>query len=248
MEKWVMVTGSNRGIGDAVLEKFAENGYDIIAHARTGSEEFEARLVSLEKKYQVKIVPVYFDVRDIDGMKASMQMLSKEKYQIEILINNAGVMHSGLFMMTDMETIREIYEVNLFSVMELTQLVLRMMVRKKRGSIVNVSSITGMDLSMGQSAYGVSKAAVAAFTRTLAQEVGNYGIRVNAVAPGIVDTRMAKEESAAAQVSRLEAQKGAFKRCARPSEVADVIYYLASEAASFVNGQILRVDGGNYLI
>lgn len=243
--RWAFITGSSRGIGAAILEKFAASGYHVFAHARKYSEEFEQRLSDLEKKYDVEVIPVYFDMTDSEAMQREIQKLIREKRKLHVLVNNAGVIHSGLFQMTEIQTIRDVFEVNLFSVMELTQLALKMMVRKKGGSIVNLSSIGGLDLGMGMCAYGVSKAALAAFTKTLACELGYYGIRVNAVAPGFVDTQMGQSEEVRAERERLESKKGQLCRLARPEEVADAVYYLASEQASYVNGQVLRIDGGN---
>lgn len=246
--KRVFITGSSRGIGEKILEKFASNGCHVYAHARTYSEEFEEKLRVLREKYEVEIEPVYFELTDSDAMKTAMKEVIRARKGIDVLVNNAGRMHAGLFQMTDLDTIREVFDVNLFAVMELTQWVLKVMTRKKSGSIVNLSSITGLDLGIGQCAYGVSKAAVAAFTATLAAETGNYGIRVNAVAPGIAKTRMADAQEVQAERERLENGKGALSRLAKPEEIADAVYFLASEEASFINGQVLRVDGGNRIL
>ena len=126
--------------------------------------------------------------------------------------------------------------------MELTRLVLKIMTRKKSGSIVNISSIAGLDLAAGNSAYGVSKAALAAWTKTLAAEFTGSGIRINAVAPGLTDTRMAVLMEEKAKQEMISAS--AMNRLAKPEEIAQAVFFLTSDAASFINGQILRVDGG----
>lgn len=244
-EKWVFVTGSNRGIGAKILRKFVENGYHAYAHARKYSEEFESQTAALREASGMEIVPVYFELTDSEAMKTEMQKLIRGKKRIDVLVNNAGVIHSGLFQMTEIKTVREVFDVNLFAVMELTQWALKMMIRKKKGSIVNLSSVGGLDLGMGMCAYGVSKAAVAAFTKTLASELGYYGIRVNAVAPGFVDTQMGQAEEVKAERELLESRKGAFSRLAQPEEIANTVYFLASDESSYVNGQVLRIDGGN---
>lgn len=126
--------------------------------------------------------------------------------------------------------------------MELAQLLIKPMIRKKRGSIVNIASFEGINLYPGNSAYGVSKAAVIAWTKVLAKEVGDFGIRVNAVAPGFVDTEMARHTGEQERNRMLE--NSAFKRLAEPGEIADAVYFLASDNASFITGEVMRVDGG----
>lgn len=239
--KCVMVTGANRGIGSAIVKAFASGGADVIAHSRNYSDEFERMADELAQQYKVNIVPVYFDLTDYDAMKQTIRTLMKEKRLVDILVNNAGVDHGGFFQMTPINDIRKIFEVNLFAQMELTQMVLKMMVRKGQGAIVNVASNSGEALLPGNSAYGVSKAAVIAWTKTLAAEVGKQGIRVNAVAPGLTDTRMGKhvEDSAGKEM----VVSTAIDRKARPEEIADVVTFLASDRASFVNGQTIKVDG-----
>lgn len=242
--QWAFITGCSRGIGEKILEKFVREGYGVYAHARKRSDAFEENLSQLCTKYGTEIRPVYFDMKDSQAMAEVMQGLIREKARMDVLVNNAGIMHQGLFQMTELQTIREVFDVNLFGLMELTQWILKLMLRKKSGSIVNLSSVGGLELDRGMCAYGVSKAAVAAFTRTLAQETAYYGIRVNAVAPGFVDTDMTRifEKPEEAVGSR---KKHTLKRFARPEEIADVVYFLASEQAGYVNGQVLRIDGGN---
>lgn len=236
------ITGSNRGIGRAMAEEFARNGADLIAHARLKTDAFEADMSGIADKYGVSVTPVYFDMTDSEAMKEVFRELYKNKTKIDILINNAGVAHGGLFGMTPVSKIKEVFEINLFSVMELTQLVLKIMTRQKSGCIVNLASIAGIDLKPGNSAYGVSKAAVIAWTKTLASEVAQYGIRVNAIAPGLTDTNMASLMEDKAGKEMIESS--AMKRLAKPEEIAKVALFLASENASFVNGQVIRVDGG----
>lgn len=244
-EKWVFITGSNGGIGSELVRRFASAGYHIYAHSRKTSEEWEEGLDHIRSEYGIQVLPVCFDLTDSEKMKECMQQMLREKKQIDVLVNNAGMMHAGLFQMTEMETIRRVFDVNLFAAMELTQWVIRSMVRKKKGSIVNILSIAGLDLGLGQCAYGVSKAAMGAFTKTLASELSNYGIRVNGVAPGFTDTKMAQSEELRREREMIESGKGAFCRLAKPEEIAETVFFLASDASSFVNGQIIRVDGGN---
>ena len=246
-DKWVFITGSGGGIGKALVRRFIGEGYHIYAHLRSPREDFDRFILPLKNEWGKEIVPVYFDLKDTAAMEEVIHKMRKEKKTVDVLVNNAGVMHAGLFSMTEMKTVREIFEVNLFSAMELTQRIASLMIRQKHGSIVNITSITAEDLGPGQCAYGASKAAMEAFTKTLAAELGNYNIRVNGVSPGITATRMAELPQAAAQREKMETKKGLFGRIASPEEISNAVLFLASEQASYINGQILRVDGGNHL-
>lgn len=252
-EKWVLVTGCSRGIGWKILEKFVHEGYRAYAHARKRTDEFEEKLAGLRETYGAEIRPLYFDLTDSAAMAETMQELIRLRSRIDVLVNNAGVMYQGIFQATEMQTIREVFDVNLFAAMEMSQWAAKLMLRKKRGCIVNIASVRGIDLRKGMCAYGVSKAALAAFTKVLAEELGYYGIRVNAVAPGFVNTDMVQslgipaaqpEGGAGPCPAAGKRKKGALTRFGRPEEIAEAVYFLASDAASYINGQILRVDGG----
>lgn len=242
MNRTVLVTGSNGGIGRAIIEKFADNGYDIVAQTRKDTVEFDELLMGLQKKYGIKTYKVIFDVTDSDAMKSEIRKVRNEKIEIDTLVNCAGVAGGNLLAITPMREIRHIFDVNLFAYMELAQMLIKPMIRKKQGNIVNIASFEGINLYPGNSAYGVSKAAVIAWTKVLAKEVGNFGVRVNAVAPGFVDTEMARHTGEQERNKMLE--NSAFKRLAVPKEIADAVYFLASDSAAFVTGAVLRVDGG----
>lgn len=240
--KTVLITGTSRGLGRAFVKLFAKAGANVIAHARTRSDEHEAFIKQLSYDCGVTVSSVYFDLTDLESMKGFTRELIKNRQPIDIIINNAGVAHGGLFQMTSMDKIREVFEINLFSHMQLTQLLLRYMIKRGHGSIVNIASIAGIDLNEGNCAYGLSKAALIAFTKTLAAETAPFNIRVNAVAPGLSDTDMANlmEEKA----GRAMIEHSAMKRLGKPQEIAEAVLFLASDEASFINGQVLRVDGG----
>ena len=240
--KNVLITGAKGGIASAITEVFAKNSYNILACARKKDEGFENCLKEISKKYNIETTPIYFDMTDYKAMKSAILELYSKKIKIDALINNAGVAHGGFFQMTPVSKIKEIFEINLFAQMELTQLVLKFMTRQKQGSIVNISSISGLDSAEGNCAYGTSKAAVIAWTKTLAAECAKYNIRVNSVAPGLTDTNMAKLMEEKAEKNMINAS--AMKRLAKPSEIAQAVYFLASDEASFINGAILRIDGG----
>ncbi len=240
--KTVFITGTNRGLGKAFVEEFAKNGVNVIAHARKDSSEFRVLCSELEKKCGVKVMPLFFDLTDSAAMKSTVRELIASKIPIDVLVNNAGIAHGGLFQMTAMAKVREVFNVNLFAQMELTQHLFRYMIKGGGGSIVNIASISGLDLKVGNCAYGVSKAALIAFTKTLAAECGATGLRVNAICPGLAVTDMGAQMDERA--GREMIARSAMNRLAKPEEIARVAVFLASDDASFVNGQIISVDGG----
>ena len=168
-----------------------------------------------------------------------------ESEKIDILVNNAGmVSKNALFQMTSIGTMKNVFEVNFFSQMLITQYILKKMLKQKNGSIVNIASIAGIDGKPGQMEYGASKAALISATKTLANELSIYGIRVNAVAPGVTETSMI--DGMDMELLKTSVDRTMMKRVGKPEEIAEVVSFLASEKASYITGQILRVDGGIY--
>jgi 3-oxoacyl-[acyl-carrier protein] reductase len=242
LNKSVLITGANRGIGRAIAEAFAQAGADLIVHSRCQTAAFAEDMLALAARYMVAVEHVVFDMTDIPAMKAAINVALPPGRKIDVLVNNAGIAHGGFFQMTPVSVVRSVFDVNFFAQLELTQLMVRRMSRQKAGAIVNIGSIAGLDLAAGNVAYGVSKAALMAFTQTLAAEVGPMGVRVNAVAPGLVDTEMATHMEKKAGTEMI--QNSAMKRLATVEEIAQVVLFLASDAASFVNGQVIPVNGG----
>lgn len=241
--KNAIITGTNRGIGKAILRKFAENGCNIWACARKKNEEFENEIEEIAKINNVQITPIYFDLSSEESIKEGFKQIYIKRRPIEILVNNAGIGHSALFQMTTNSKIREVFEINTFAVMEITQLALKSMTRQKHGSIINISSIAGLDSYAAHCAYAASKAAIISFSKSLATELALQGIRVNSIAPGATDTDMIPifEEKANGNLLK----NAAMNRYAKPEEIAEVVLFLASDKASFINGQVIRVDGGS---
>ena len=152
------ITGTNRGIGKALVAEFARNGADVIAHARRETPEFLSMLEEIASKYSVKVSPLFFDMTNSEAMKTAVRGLISSRIPVDILVNNAGVAHGGLFQMTGMSKVREVFYSNLFSMMELTQLLLRYMMRRRHASIINLGSVLGLDMPVGSCAYGLSRA------------------------------------------------------------------------------------------
>ena len=243
--KTALITGSNRGIGLSILKGLARGGCNVIAHSRQSCDEFLGVAKEIAEKHNVEIIHVYFDLEDTVSMRSELLSVFKRKIPIDILVNSAGIIHGGLFQMTPISNIRHVLNVNLFGMLEVTQLVCKYMMRNKSGSIINMSSVAGIDLSPGNCAYGLSKAAVIAFSKTLSSELSSYGIRVNVVAPSLTDTDMAHTDQAKKERESLTAGKEYFMRMAEPDEIADLVGFLASDKSSFINGQVIRIDGGN---
>lgn len=231
--KTVFISGSNRGIGRATAELFAQRGWNVIAHARQLTDEFESFVRKLAEVNHVTVIPVYFDMRDETAMKEQIhEVISKPKLAVDALVNNAGVCEIKLFMMTSISAVWDIFDINLFSHMRLTQLLLKRI--PVGGSIVNVASIDGLIPQCGESAYAASKAAMLAWTETLRQELLGR-VRVNAVAPHAVDTDLAHG---------IEEQSGwKGKEILKPLDIARAIYFLSSEEASEITGEVLKITG-----
>ena len=241
--KNAVITGANRGIGLATIHLFAESGCNVWACCRKPSEAFQQEIDQLQEKCQVWITPVYFDLQNSDEIKNAVKTIREKKENIDILVNNAGIeQKGGLFQMTPMEVFRQVFDVNVFAQIEFSQLITKLMMRNRSGSVINLISVAGLDMTAGYMAYSASKAAMASVTKTMAAELCGYGIRVNGVAPGIAQTDMAMGLTEQARENTKDASL--MKRIADPQEIAEVIRFLASDASSYMTGQIVRADGG----
>lgn len=242
MEKNVIITGANRGIGKSIVEKFASRKCNIWACAREKNDEFEDYLANLSKKYNIWIKPVYFELTDQEAIKTEIKKIISEKLNVDVLINNAGINMYSLFQMTRISDARELFEIDYFAPFQIMQLVLKKMTKQKSGNIINISSIAALDAHSGDAVYGSAKSALLTLSRALAAEVGTFGIRVNVVAPGPVETDMIKENIS--KIGEQVTSNSIMGRLAKTEEIADVVYYLSSDEASFINGQVVRIDGG----
>lgn len=240
--KVCLVTGTSRGIGKKVAERFAEEGGIVYAGARQeGCLEDWAGEVN--EGAVGKVSPVYFDVTDPAAVKQTVARMKKEQGRLDVLVNNAGVVYNGALGMVPMDRVREMFEVNVFGLLELSQLVAtRFMMKQKSGSIVNIASIVGVEGSRGQTAYSASKGAVIAMTKSMARELAPYQVRVNAVAPGMVDTGRLRVEIR--EEYRDSVPPIGMGRLGSTGDVADACLYFASDMASYTTGQVTVVGGG----
>ena len=241
--KNAIITGCNRGIGKSILEHFAQNGANVWACIRKPDEEFNLFIKDLMNRYPVEITPVYFDLSDYEQIKTGIKEIMSEKKSIDILVNNAGITYNALFQMTTTGKMEEVFKINFFSQYLLTQYVIKLMVRQKSGSIINIASSAAIDANSGRSIYGASKAAIICASKALAEELGDKGIRVNIVAPGITKTDMVSDSMTDAVIEETVSNTS-LKRIGLPQDIAGAVLFLASDLASYMTGQVMRVDGG----
>ncbi len=237
-DKVCVVTGAAQGIGKAIALNMIEEGGVVY-----GCDHAAGSMDSLASECD-RFHPLYFDVTDAQSTKTAMMQVKKEQGRIEVLVNNAGVVFNKKIGMIVREETELMFRVNVIAVIELTQLVSRIMARTGGGSIVNIASVTAVLGSAGQSAYSATKGAIISFTKSSAKELASQGVRVNAVAPGIVKTERF-EELYEASGDKIDARIGriALGRLGEPADIAKAVSFLASDNSSYISGQILGVDG-----
>jgi 3-oxoacyl-[acyl-carrier protein] reductase len=230
--KLALVTGASRGIGRAIAEELARAGAAVVVGYRSGKDEAEQLAAAIGGR------AIQADVSDAGEAKR----LIDEAGDVDVLVNNAGLTRDGLLARMSDDDWRTVIETNLSSVFYTCRAVTRPMMKKRGGSIVNISSIVGVHGNWGQTNYGASKAGIIGFTKSLARELGSRNIRANVVAPGYVKTALTEvlpDEATAAMV-----QQTPLGRVADPEEIAGAVRFLASDQASFITGEVLLVDGG----
>ena len=241
--KNIVVTGCLQGIGRETLRVLAENGANVFACAYRQTEEFEEFCRQLSENNRVSVWPVYFDMTDHASIKEAAKAIQSAKVEIHGLVNIAGINKDAYFNMVTYQDMLDTFEVNFFSQIIFTQYIVKLMQRKKTpGSIAFTSSITAMDGNEAQLAYGASKAALIGAMKTMALELGKSGIRVNAVAPGVISTPMT--ETLDDSVIEKKIRTMDMPRLGTAEEVAKLFMFLMSDLSGHISGQTIRVDGG----
>ena len=230
--KLALVTGASRGIGRAIAVGLAAAGAEVVVGYRSGQDEAEQLAAEIGGR------AVQADVSSAEDAKR----LVEEAGDIDVLVNNAGLTRDGLLARMSDDDWRTVIDTNLSSVFYTCRAVTRPMMKKRSGSIVNISSVVGVHGNWGQTNYAASKAGIIGFTKSLARELGSRNIRANVVAPGYVKTQLTDvlpEEATAAMI-----QNTPLGRVAEPEEIVGAVRFLASDEASFITGEVLLVDGG----
>jgi 3-oxoacyl-[acyl-carrier protein] reductase len=230
--KRALVTGASKGIGRAIAEELARGGAEVVVGYRTGGDEAEA----LAREISGSAVQA-----DVSSPEEAARLV-EEAGNLDILVNNAGLTRDGLLARMSDDDWRAVIETNLSSVFYTCRAVCRPMMKKRAGSIVNISSIVGVHGNWGQTNYGASKAGIIGFTKSLARELGSRNVRANVVAPGYVSTQLTDvlpEEATSAMLGNTP-----LGRLGEPSDVAGAVRFLCSDEASFITGDVLLVDGG----
>lgn len=240
--KNAIVTGALQGIGKSTVEYFASEGANVWACAQFQTKEFETFCEDTSSKYGVWVKPIYFDLLNSDEIKKGVKTIQTDKIPVNILVNIAGIAKDALFQMVSMETMKQVFEINFFSQIYLSQFITKLMLRNGQGSIIFVSSITAMDGNIGQLAYGSSKAAIIGAMKTMSKELSSKGIRVNAVAPGVIDTDMNKMVPQEVIEEKIKSMD--IKRMGTVEEISSTIAFLASDLSDYITGQVIRIDGG----
>ena len=241
--KVAVVTGANGGIGIEIVKLFHKNNAKVFACVRSEDAEFKKKIEELEEKSSNKIKIIKLDLQNDDSVKKAANEIADLTESVDILVNNAGTILTSSFLMTPIKKIKDLFQVNFFSQILFTQYIVKKMIKKKEGSIVNISSSSAIEGNEGRIAYAASKSALVTSTKVMARELSSFNIRCNTVSPGLTDTKMMRESHTEENIKN-KISKLMIKRSAKPIEIANAVLFLSSNQSSYVTGEVIRVDGG----
>ncbi len=241
IDRTVIITGASRGIGKGIAKAFAKEGANV-AFTYNASAEAATKLEDELKSYGVKAKAYQSNAADFEAAQELVKQVLEDFGRIDVLINNAGITKDNLLMRISESDFDKVMEVNLKSVFNLTKAVIRPMMKQRKGSIINMSSVVGLKGNAGQANYAASKAGIIGFTKSVALELGSRSIRCNAIAPGFIETEM----TAKLDEKQVDEWRKAIplKRGGTPEDVANACLFLASDMSDYITGQTLSVDGG----
>ena len=239
--KTILVTGGSRGIGKSIVLRLAKHGANVIFTYLSSSEEAN-KVVEEAKKYDVKIEAHQSDASNYQACEDLVANILTKHVQIDVLVNNAGITKDNLLLRMSEEDFDRVLNINMKSVFNMTKVIQKSMLRAKKGSIINLSSIVGLKGNAGQANYAASKAAIIGFSKSIALELGSRNIRSNVIAPGYIETEMTQNLESK-QVYEWK-QKIPLKRVGTGDDVADLVLFLSSDMSSYITGQVISVCGG----
>ena len=240
--KVALITGGSRGIGKGIVERFLEEGADVAFTYVSSPEKANALANELAAKTGRKVMAIQSDAGDFNAAQAAVDKVVADWGKLDILVNNAGITKDQLLMRMSEADFDAVMTTNMKSVFNMTKAVLRTMLKQRSGSIINMSSVVGVQGNAGQANYAASKAAILGFTKSVAKELGSRNIRSNAIAPGFIETEM----TAALDPKVVEGWREGIplKRGGTPTDVANACVFLGSDLSAYITGQTLSVCGG----
>tara|TARA_B100001113_G_scaffold226772_1_gene186153 strand:+ start:732 stop:1469 length:738 start_codon:yes stop_codon:yes gene_type:complete len=239
--KKVLVTGASGGIGRAIAMELSSSGADLCLTGRNKSE-----LENLQKIIGRNCQIIISDLSNSEGISSLADQAQDIMGQIDILVNNAGITKDNLFMRMSEDDWNEVININLNSIFKLTKQLIKGMIKRRYGRIINITSVIGVAGGAGQSNYSASKAGIIAMSKSLAQEVGSRSVTVNSIAPGFIETNMTAELSDDRKEDILRSIS--VGRLGKPDDIAGAVCFLASDKASYITGQTIHINGGMLMI
>jgi 3-oxoacyl-[acyl-carrier protein] reductase len=239
--KTAIVTGATRGIGRAIALRLAQEGANV-AFNYANNEKLANSLKKEIEKMGVSVLPFKTDIRDYDQVQKMKEEVFEKFGRIDILVNNAGIVKDSILAMMSRENWLDVIDTNLNGTFNMTKAVIITFMKQKSGDVINISSISGVEGMAKQTNYSASKGGVIAFTKALAKEVAPFNVRVNAIAPGFIETDMVAGLNKDYLKKALELVP--MKRMGKPEEVAEVVSFLLNGKVNYITGQVIQIDGG----